>query len=202
MSLLLEALVAELGNTSVIEMMAVVSAVLYLLFAIRQNIWCWAFALISTALYSWIFLEARLYMESVLNVYYFVVAIYGWIAWARGTATSSTLPVTTRPWSYHVVALLALLLLAAGNGYLLESRTDAEFPYIDSFTTWAAMWTTWLVAQKVFENWYYWLVIDAISVVIYFMRDLELTAALFVVYLAMIPFGIVSWYRSMHDAHS
>lgn len=196
------ALVAELRNTSTVELLAVASAILYLLLAIRQNSWCWAFALVSTALYSWIFLAARLYMESVLNVCYFAVAIYGWYAWTRGTSASSTLQVSTRTLPYHGIALAVLLLLAAVNGYLLESRTDAEFPYIDSFTTWAALWTTWLVAQKVLENWLYWLVIDSISIVVYWMRDLELTAALFVLYVVMIPFGFVSWYRSMHGEAS
>jgi nicotinamide mononucleotide transporter len=199
---LLDALAAEAGNTSATEWLAVATAVLYLLLAIRQSIWCWAFALISTALYSWIFLEARLYMESVLNVYYFAVALYGWYAWSRDPATSQVLTVTTRPPGFHATAVAILLLLAAINGYLLESRTDAEFPYVDSFTTWGAMWTTWLVARKVFENWIYWLVIDGISVAVYWARDLELTAALFIVYLLMIPFGMLSWFRSMQESRA
>jgi nicotinamide mononucleotide transporter len=200
MSAVAAALVEELRNTSVVEWLAVASALLYLLFAIRQSIWCWAFALVSTALYTLIFLEARLYMESVLNVYYFAVAIYGWVAWTRGTSQSAELPVSTRPIGFHAIAVAVLLLLTAANGYLLESRTDAEFPYVDSFTTWGAMWTTLLVARKILENWWYWFVIDGISVVVYWLRDLELTAALFVIYLVMIPFGLVSWRRSMRGA--
>ena len=197
-----DTLAAEAANTSATEWLAVAAAVLYLLLAIRQSIWCWAFALVSTALYSWIFLEARLYMESVLNVYYFAVALYGWYAWSGDPATSEVLTVTTRPLGFHATALAILLLLAAINGYLLESRTDAEFPYVDSFTTWGAMWTTWLVARKVFENWIYWFVIDGISVAVYWARDLELTAALFVVYLLMIPFGMLSWFRSMQESRA
>jgi nicotinamide mononucleotide transporter len=64
-------------------------------------------------------------------------------------------------------------------------------------TTWSAFWATFLVARKILENWWYWLVIDVASVFIYWQRDLELTALLFVIYVIMIPFGFISWRRSM-----
>ena len=86
--------------------------------------------------------------------------------------------------------------MAALTGFLLTVYSDAVFPYIDSLTTWAAIWTTFLVARKVLENWWYWLVIDSASVLIYWLRDLQLTSLLFVVYVVMIPFGIASWTRS------
>jgi nicotinamide mononucleotide transporter len=100
----------------------------------------------------------------------------------------------------HGVAIGAILLASLASGYLLDTRTDAAFPYIDSLTTWSAIWATFLVARKVLENWWYWLVIDAASVFIYWSRDLELTALLFVVYVIMIPFGLISWTRSYREA--
>ena len=62
---------------SLLQQVAVVTAIAYLLFAIRQNIWCWFFAGISTGIYVWLFFDARLYMESVLNAFYFAMAVYG-----------------------------------------------------------------------------------------------------------------------------
>jgi nicotinamide mononucleotide transporter len=82
---------------------------------------------------------------------------------------------------------------------LLSAKSDAAFPYIDSLTTWFAIWATFLVTQKVLENWWYWLVIDVASIAIYWSRDLQLTALLFVVYVIMIPFGLISWSRSMRE---
>ena len=99
----------------------------------------------------------------------------------------------------HATAIVCVLALSAISGYLLDTRTDAAFPYIDSMTTWSAIWATFLVARKVLENWWYWLVIDVASVFIYWARDLELTAGLFVLYVIMIPFGIVSWTQSMRE---
>ena len=192
--------IAEAGALTALEAGAVVLAILYLLLAIRQNVWCWLAAGISTAIYVYLFITARLYMESALNVFYFGMAIYGWYSWTHGKGPAHELEVTRWPWRVHGVAILAIVTISLFNGYLLQRFTDAEFPYIDSLTTWAAIWTTFLVARKVLENWWYWLVIDAVSVLIYWSRGLELTALLFVAYLVMIPFGLWQWTRSLNAA--
>ncbi|MCI0517748.1 MAG: nicotinamide mononucleotide transporter family protein, partial [Woeseiaceae bacterium] len=128
--------------------------------------------------------------------FYFLMAVYGWYAWHSGTAQSSELPVRTWPLRVHALAIASIAALAAASGFLLQRYTDAALPYIDSLTTFAAVWTTFLVARKVLENWWYWLVIDAVSVAIYWARDLPLTAVLFVLYLVLIPVGLWSWWRS------
>jgi nicotinamide mononucleotide transporter len=192
---LLDLLSEQAMSWSWLELVAVVAAILYLLLAIQQNILCWLFALLSTAIYVALFIDARLYMESALNAFYFGMGIYGWYTWRHGG--DNDLPVTTRPASFHALAVVVLASGAIANGWLLARYTDAAFPFVDSLTTWAALWATWLVARKIFENWWYWLAIDSVSIVIYWSRGLELTALLFVVYVAMIPFGIVAWRKSL-----
>jgi nicotinamide mononucleotide transporter len=184
------------------EIIAVIAAVLYLLLAIRENIWCWLFAGISTAIYIYLFFDARLYMESALNLFYFAMAVYGWSVWYRGRTPGHELAVTTWAIPIHAWAILVIVVASAISGYLLDNFTDAEFPYIDSLTTWSAIWATFLVARKVLENWWYWLVIDVASIFIYWSRDLELTALLFVLYVIMIPFGLISWTRSYREAQA
>ncbi|NIS88608.1 MAG: nicotinamide riboside transporter PnuC [Woeseiaceae bacterium] len=193
-------LLGQLLGWSPLEVAAVVAAILYLLLAIRENIWCWLFAGISTAIYVYLFVVARLYMESALNVFYFVMAVYGFTVWYRGRTPDRELPVTVWPGRAHGVAIGAILLASLVSGYLLDTQTDAAFPYIDSLTTWSAIWATFLVARKVLENWWYWLVIDIASVFIYWSRDLQLTSLLFVVYVIMIPFGLILWTRSYREA--
>ena len=75
------------------------------------------------------------------------------------------------------------------------TRTDAAFPYLDSFVTIASLVTTYMVAKKILENWIYWLVIDSLSLYVYVMRGLPLYAALFAVYLVLIVVGFVRWQR-------
>jgi nicotinamide mononucleotide transporter len=193
-------LLGQLLEWSPLEAAAVVAAILYLLLAIRENIWCWLFAGISTVIYVYLFAEARLYMESGLNAFYFAMAVYGFSVWHRGRTPDRQLPVTVWPVAVHVWAIAVIVTASFVSGNLLEQFTDAQFPYIDSLTTWSAIWATFLVARKVLENWWYWLVIDIASIFIYWSRDLELTALLFVIYVIMIPFGLISWTRSYREA--
>lgn len=184
---------------SIPELVAVVLAIAYLLLAIRQNIWCWLCAGMSTAIYIWVFVGANLYMESVLNGFYFVMAIYGWFIWTSGRTEGHERAVVRWPRQTHALAIVAIVAVSTVNGYLLSVHTDAAFPYVDSLTTWSAIWATFLVARKVLENWWYWLVIDIVSIAVYWARDLQLTSLLFVIYVIMIPFGIISWTRSMRE---
>lgn len=183
-----------------LEGLAVLMAIAYLLLAIRQNIWCWLCAGVSTAIYVWLFIDARLYMESVLNAFYFAMAVYGWYSWRNGTGIDGELAVSVWPARVHVVAIASILLLSLASGYGLSRWSDAALPYVDSLTTWGAIWATFLIARKVLENWGYLLVVDLASIFIYWNRGLELTALLFVAYVIMIPFGYLNWRRSMRPA--
>ena len=196
MSALSDILASQFRAMGIAEIIAVVLAVCYLIFAIRQHIACWYFAGASTAIYVYLYFAANLYMESALNVFYFGMAVYGWLQWRAGDSRGNDLPVTVWPWSAHIIAIALISALSTASGALLQAHTDAAWPYVDSMTTFAAIWATFLVARKVLENWWYWLVIDVVSVFIYWSRDLELTSLLFVVYVALIPFGIASWTRA------
>ncbi|MFU8764552.1 MAG: nicotinamide mononucleotide transporter, partial [Haliea sp.] len=95
----------------------------------------------------------------------------------------------------HLLAVTAVIAASAGSGFLLAQYTDAALPYLDSFTTWGSILTTWMVARKILENWLYWLVIDSASIYLYLERGLTLTAALFAVYLIIVVFGYRRWLR-------
>jgi len=179
------------------EAIAVVLAITYLVLAIRQNIWCWAAAAVSTLIYLFIMFKAQLYMESVLQLFYLAMAAYGWYQWRKHGADGNELKVNTWPIRYHVFAIVTVLLLVFVSGHLLTEYSDAALPHLDSLTTWGAIVATFMVARKILENWVYWFVIDAVSVGLYLNRGLFLTALLFVVYLVLIVVGYRSWRASM-----
>jgi nicotinamide mononucleotide transporter len=179
------------------EVIAVVLAIAYLLLAVRQSLWCWGAALVSTAIYFGLFLRAGLYMESVLQVFYIAMAVYGWYRWRfGGVGAEDSLPVTTWRWNVHAIAIAGTIGCATVTGWALARFTAAQLPYLDSFTTWASIVTTWMVARKILENWIYWFVIDSVSIYLYVSRSLHLTAVLFAVYLVIIVFGYRDWRRS------
>ncbi len=179
------------------ELLAVLLAIAYLVLAIKQNIWCWAAAAVSTLIYLFIMYRASLYMESALQVFYLAMAAYGWFQWRKHSDSKDDLRVSTWPVRYHLIAIAGVLLLVAISGNLLTVHSNAALPYVDSFTTWGAVVATFMVTRKILENWVYWFVIDAVSVGLYTSRGLFLTALLFTAYLVMIVIGYRSWRASM-----
>lgn len=186
---------------SPLEVAAVIFAMAYLLLAVRENVWCWFFALLSTAIYTWLFWDVSLLMESALNVYYMGMAVYGWHQWTRGGALrggkSSGLKVRAMSAHQHVFVIAAISLLTLVSGYLLTAHSSAAWPYVDSFTTWASVITTYLVAKKYLENWLYWIVIDSVSIPLYIDRGLNLTALLFVAYVIIATVGYFQWRQNI-----
>lgn len=183
-----------------IEAVAVALAIAYLLLAIRQSLWCWPAAIGSSLIYLWLMYRAGLYMESALQLFYAGVAVYGWWLWQRGGAEEGPLRVSTWPRRRHAGAIAGILALSLASGTLLERYSDAQLPYLDSFTTWGAIVATWMVARKLLENWVYWFVIDAVAMYLYLSRGLYLTTALFALYLVLVVVGFIAWRRSfVHD---
>ena len=174
-----------------------VFAMAYLLLAVRENVLCWLFAFLSTAIYTVLFWDVSLLMESALNVYYMVMAVYGWHQWTRGGTNGDELPhalaVRSMTASQHVWVIATIVVLSAISGYLLGEHSSAAWPYVDSFTTWASVITTYLVARKYLQNWLYWIVIDSVSVPLYIDRGLNLTALLFVAYVVIAVVGYFKW---------
>ncbi|MGV0035794.1 MAG: nicotinamide riboside transporter PnuC [Candidatus Azotimanducaceae bacterium WSBS_2022_MAG_OTU7] len=183
----------EFHQNTFIELAAVVLAIAYLLLAVRQHIACWYAAFISTAIFLYVFWQVNLYMESGLQVYYLVMAVYGWWAWRRGKSeTNPGLKVSTWRPRQHLLVIGLVLVATFISGTLL-SGTDQRLGYLDSFTTWGAIVATFMVTRKILENWLYWIVIDSASIYLYFDRELYFTMILFLVYLVIIFFGFRSW---------
>jgi len=187
------ALNAQLQSINWLEAIAVVLAIAYLILAIRQNIWCWVAAFGSTGIYVYLFHNVALLMESALNGFYLAMAVYGWWHWRMGGAGHSALAVTRWSWRPHAFALGGIFFLSAVSAAFLDRFFAPAFPFLDSLTTWAAIWATFLVARKELTNWWYWFVIDLISIFLYISRGLPLTALLFLIYLILIPIGYRTW---------
>tara|TARA_Y100001949_G_C15956938_1_gene317397 strand:+ start:79 stop:663 length:585 start_codon:yes stop_codon:yes gene_type:complete len=174
------------------EIIAVALAILYLVLAVKQNIGCWIAWILSSVLYLFIMYKAGLYMEASLQIFYIVMGFYGWSQWLKSTPQEKFV-VKTWNWKKHLTAIAFVLLLTLSSGWALEIYTTASLPFLDAFTTWGAIITTYMVAKKILENWIYWFVIDSISIYLFLSRDLYFTACLFLIYLFIIVLGYRSW---------
>ena len=177
---------------NVIEGVAVALALAYVVLAIRESRSCWLAAATSATLYAWIFFGANLYMEAALQLFYIAMAAVGWLSWGR-EGSENQLPIQKWPLRNHVVVIATSLGLAGVSGFFLSRYTDAALPFFDSLTTIGALFTTWMVARKVLENWLYWVVIDLISIYLYLSRDLDMTAGLFAGYIVLALAGYFAW---------
>ena len=195
MDTVLQGLRTAVAATSGWEILAVLLALAYLWLATRENILCWYCALVSTAIYTALFWNVSLLMESALNVYYMAMAVYGWYQWRYGGGDATGVAIGTLRPAQHAIIIGAIIVVAAASGYLMATHTVAAWPYMDSFTTWASVVTTVMVARKILENWLYWLVIDSVSIPLYIDRGLYMTALLFVAYGVIVIFGFFNWLR-------
>lgn len=194
-------LVSAWHDTSGIELTASVLAVAYLLLAIRQRLSCWPAAFVSSCLYVWVLFAVRLYMESVLYAFYAAMAVYGFWQWQQGKG-GAALAVTRWPVVRHAAGLLGVVALSLISYFFLRRFTPAAWPLVDSMVAWSSVFATFLVARKVYENWYWWLVIDSVSLCLYFNRHLYVTTLLFGLYLILIVIGMREWRRSLKDTQT
>jgi nicotinamide mononucleotide transporter len=139
-------------------------------------------------------------MQAALQLFYAAIAVYGWRVWRPQPAGGDSLAIHRWPLAWHGTAAAVIGALTLASGWLLARYTDAALPYLDSFVTWSAVLTTWLVARKLLENWLYWLVIDGVTLGLALDRELYPTAALFALYLVLVVIGwrqwLVTWQRA------
>lgn len=199
----------ELLGTSIWEAMAVLLALAYLVLAVRRSLWCWLCAFISTSIYIVLMIRTGLVMDTLLQVYYLVMAVYGYFEWRNGQQISGEIEVISWSWRQHAMAIIAVAFATLLNAWALrylatwlathadahgiQSMLTVRSPWLDSLVTWGSVLTTWMVARRVVENWLYWIVFDSIGAYLYYSRGLTATAGLFLVYVGMVIYGYFAW---------
>ena len=190
---MIEQLFSGFNAMSIWEYVGVFTGLLYLLLAIKQSSWCWPAAFISTLIYMNLFWQGALLLESVLNFYHLLMAIYGWWQWNGGLEDNSEKRVQSWSLNRHLKIVIILTVISIVVGYLADQYTPQKMAYWDSFTTCFAVYTTYMVTQKVLENWIYWFVINLASIYLYFEMGYLPTAALFVLYTFLAIKGYIEW---------
>ena len=180
-------------NWSIVESIAVFFSVLYVVLAAKESIWCWGAACISVSIYIYICYTAKLYPETGLQIFYLIMAGAGFYMWNKDNKEE------IKEWSElkHLGIIFLGTILTFFMGFYFSKYTDSVMPITDSFTTIFSLIATYMVVKKVLGNWLYWIMIDLVSVYLYFNRDLHLTSLLFVAYTIIAFFGYFSWINRM-----
>ncbi len=192
---LIAGLISGLAATSPLEAVSVALNLAYSLQAVQRSRWCWVTGGLGSAIAIYLSAGARLPMQAALQVYYVLISAYGWWHWSRaqGEATRS---VTTWPLRKHLAACLAIVAISALTARWLAMETPAAWPLLDSLTTWASLFATWLTARVKLENWLYWLIIDSTLAFLFAVQGLYLFALLSIIYLGVSVAGFAKWLQA------
>lgn len=178
------------------ELVAFVLSIAYVILAARQNIWCWACALLSTGLYSYVFYAVSLPFQSALNLYYIVMAIIGFLGWQKATQNNHLI---LRKLSFlnHLVIISTGLLSTLFLLWLGEQWFSSDYLLLDAWVTIFSIIATILTARRYIDNWYYWMVINSAAIYLFVMTNLLLTALLMMIYTIVAVYGVMNWHRSL-----
>jgi nicotinamide mononucleotide transporter len=183
-----------MATSTIIELLATFSGLVYIILLIREKILCWPFAIAGSLLSIYLFVDSKLYSEAVLYSFYVFTGIWGWIRWHSRDADDHN-PVV----HYDLPPHLLIIFVSVAGGFVLgsffEHYTDAQRPYLDALTTCFSFAATYLEVKKVLQAWLYWIAINFASIWLYHDRELDIYAALIGVYAVLSVWGFIQWYR-------
>jgi len=194
------AVIDWLKSQSLLEISGVISGILCVYLAARNNIWSWPLAIISVSIYIIIFFDAKLYADAGLQIYFLITNIYGWYFWSRKPEKDDKVPVSFATRKSLLLSLMAILIFTLLLGTFLYKGTDASFPYIDSFCTACSLVAQLFLARKIIENWLIWIFVDIIYVGVYLVKDLHLTAGMYALYILIAAMGYINWKKEFRQS--
>ena len=195
-----------------LEITGVIFSIIYLYFSINRKIWLWAVGIISSAIYVIVFFRASLYADTIQNIYYVIISIYGLTVWYRDKDNfdkkTYEVEVCRIPFGKITPIILAWLsiyvVIYCFTKFTPEilGISSASIPLIDSGLTSMAFVATWMLAKKYIEQWIVWLFVNFAYIVVYAYKELYLTCFLFVIYAAMSVVGYLKWQKHLTDMNN
>ena len=189
----------------VLEILGVTIGIIYLWLEYKASIYLWIAGIIMPSIYLFIYYKAGLYADFGINLYYLIIAIYGWIAWKTGFSLTGKkdikkeLPITRMPRSGYYKAFGTYIVAQMLIAWILIDFTDSTVPWSDSFTTALSIIGMWMLARKYLEQWWIWFVVDIVSSGLYIYKGLYFTAILYLFYAIIAIFGYFKWKKLMQD---
>ncbi|WP_214108029.1 nicotinamide riboside transporter PnuC [Acrocarpospora catenulata] len=184
-------------STSWAELLGFATGVLTVWLVVRQHVWNWPIGVANVVLLGLVFLAVGLYADAALQIVYVVLGLYGWWQWLYGGAGRTSLTVSRA----GRVELAALVLAGAAVTVLLtvvlSVWTDSSVPVWDALTTALSLMATYGQCRKLLESWWLWIAADLIYIPLYAYKNLYLTSALYVIFLALCVAGLLAWRRDL-----
>jgi nicotinamide mononucleotide transporter len=180
--------------TTWLEIAAVVIALAMVGCNIREIHWGWPLAVVSSLMYFALFWRSKLYGDASLQIFFAVVALWGWFQWLRGVRPDgSALKVARLPRRGAWLVLVACAVLWPATGLFLKTYTDTDVPWWDAFPTAVSLVGQYLLGRKYLENWLVWIAVSTVSVGLFAYKGLWLTLGLYAVFIVLSVVGWRAW---------
>jgi nicotinamide mononucleotide transporter len=192
---ILDRFVTGMKATGPLEYIGVTAGIVSVLFSRVENIWVYPTGIISTLIYIFISFEGGLYAEAGLNIYYTIMSIFGWYMWVRKKSAADTLHITRsnrHDWLLATGFFTGMYLLLF---FILKKYTPSTVPAADAFASATAYTGMLLMNKKKIEHWFWWILTNVVSIVLFFIKGYVFTSVQFVVLLLLAISGWLVWER-------
>ncbi len=183
----------------ILQIVGLVVGLLYLWWEYHADSKVWFASVVMPAISLWIYYSKGLYADFAINIYYLVIAVYGFITWTKGTSKKNKKPLLITHASVKVwaIAMATCAVLWYLIWYLLFNFTDSTVPVADAFTTALSIVGLWMMARKYAEQWLVWFVVDLVCSILYFYKGIPFYGVLYAIYTVIAIFGYRKWLKVM-----
>lgn len=183
----------------ILEILGFCVGLLYLWWEYHADSKVWVVSVVMPAISLWIYFSKGLYADFAINIYYLLIAVYGFISWTRGTnkKEKKSLPITHPSVGVWAGIVLACGIFWYGIWFVLSYWTDSTVPVADAFTTSLSIVGLWMMARKYAEQWLIWLIVDIVCSILYFYKQIPFYGVLYAIYSVIAIFGYRKWLRLM-----
>jgi nicotinamide mononucleotide transporter len=178
---------------SLLEAIAVALGLINVVLVVRRSLWNYPFGIVMVVLYAHIFFDARLYSDALLQLFFFLVQIYGWMHWARVAAQTGDVAVVRMTRRARLGWVIGCAVATAIWGWGMYHFTDAAYPWWDGGVAILSVAAQLLMSRRFLENWVLWIMVDLLAIGLYGAKDLWLTAGLYGVFLLLSIWGLIGW---------
>ena len=189
-----------------LDIITTVLGLVYILLEYRASILLWIVGIIMPALDIWLYWSHGLYGDAGMAVYYTIAALYGYLVWKfgkkHGQKSNEELRITSMRKSLYLPSLIFFLIAWGVTYYILSTFTNSTVPVLDAFTNALSFVGLWALARKYIEQWFFWIVVDAISCYLYIGKGIPFKASLYGLYVLIAIAGYFKWKKMMKEMKS
>jgi nicotinamide mononucleotide transporter len=196
-------LISNIVHTKPLEWVSAISQIASVWYARKNNVLVYPTGIIGVLIAAYLYFNSKLYADGSLNIYYFLMSVYGWYNWVqKKDAGHYTFPISWCTPSQFKTGIGFFLAFWAIIWFVLNRFTDSTTPVLDSLVSSSAITAMWWMAKRKVENWLAWIFSNIVAIPLNFYKHFYLFTLMYVLFLAMAWWGYVEWKKKANETHA